>query len=255
MTIWFSCVIEGSDIEIARLKQNNYHLNSSYNSAKSEIISLNEKIINIEKKNVHLEAIIKSKNIISDDTVKLNLEEMKTKLYADVMKMNIVQNVDTPIEKIINIISDNDDEKRRKENNIIIFGLQIVHPVDTITKSMELLNMMGISNINPKKCTRLVKRDKVDVYAPVKIELLNINEKFEILKAAKILKSINLKLKSNISICQDLTEFERNRHKLLLTERKKLNDELKLKDNYSEIGFYYGIRRNAVIKIDKLINQ
>ena len=70
-----------------------------------------------------------------------------------------------------------------------------------------------------------------------------------------MLKSINLKLKSNISICQDLTEFERNRHKLLLTERKKLNDELKLKDNYSEIGFYYGIRRNAVIKIDKIINQ
>ncbi len=44
----------------------------------------------------------------------INLEEVKSKLYADVMKMNIVQNIDTPIEKIIIIINDNEDEKKKK---------------------------------------------------------------------------------------------------------------------------------------------
>ena len=126
--------IEESDIEISRLKHTHTQLNSSYYSA-----------IWNWKKNVHLESIIKSNNIGSEDTEKLNLEEVKSKLYADVMKMNIVQNVDTPIEKIINIINDNEDEKKRKLNSLIIFGLD-VEETDKSNKTVNEFNLIWYWN-------------------------------------------------------------------------------------------------------------
>ena len=52
------------------------------------------------------------------------------------------------------------------KKNYIIFGLKIVNPADTEMKSIDLLNMIGISTIKPKKFTRLVKKDSVDEYAP-----------------------------------------------------------------------------------------
>ena len=247
--------IEHSDLEISKLKLTHFQLNSAYYGAKSEIIILNQKIKVLEDKNNQLEINCNPDKRVSEVAENLIIEEVKLKLYADVMKMNINNKLDTPIEEIIYIISDNDDEKRRKENNIIIFGLNIVNPADTEMKSIDLLNMIGIATIKPKKFTRLVKKDSVDEYAPIKIELNSINEKFEILKAAKELKRINVTMETKINISQDLTEIERNRQKILINERNRLNDELKKRDNYVNIDYYFGIRRNAVIKIGKAKSQ
>jgi hypothetical protein len=72
---------------------------------------------------------------------------------------------------------------------------------------------------------------------------------FVILKAAKALAKINKDNSSHINISLDLTEIERKRQKKLVMDRNILNDKLKSNNNPGE--FYYGIRNNNLVKLDK----
>jgi hypothetical protein len=83
------------------------------------------------------------------------------------------------------------------------------------------------------------------------IELVNQSDRFVILKAAKALAKINDEDKSLINISLDLTEMERKRQKKLVMDRNILNDKLKSDSNSGMIKFYYGIRNNHVVKLDK----
>ena len=107
---------------------------------------------------------------------------------------------------------------------------------------------MNTQNIKFKNPILLVKNGVTNTSPPIKITLENEDVEFQLLKGAKILKEINKKENMNISISQDLNEVDRLLHKKLLQEKKELNVKL-ANDNIT--NYYYGIRGNKVVKIDK----
>jgi hypothetical protein len=82
---------------------------------------------------------------------------------------------------------------------------------------------------------------------------MNQSDRFVILKAAKALANINEDDDTHINISLDLTEIERKRQKKLVLDRNILNDKLKSNNNPGEIKFYYGIRNNHLVKLDKVM--
>jgi hypothetical protein len=80
---------------------------------------------------------------------------------------------------------------------------------------------------------------------------VNQSDRFAILKAAKTLAKINEGNDIYINISLDLTEIERKRHKKLVMDRNIRNEQLKSNNNPSVINFYYGIRNNQLVKLDK----
>jgi hypothetical protein len=84
---------------------------------------------------------------------------------------------------------------------------------------------------------------------------LNQDVKFQILKAAKNLKEINIKNETKISICPDMTKLEKERHKQLVNFRDIENKKLEQRSDFSTLDYYFGIRGTRVIEIKKVINR
>ena len=131
---------------------------------------------------------------------------------------------------------------------MIIFGLKNTNKETASDNVKNLLNKMNTKNIKFKNPILLVKNGATNTSPPIKITLENEETKFQLLKAAKILREINRNENMNISISQDLNEVDRLLHKKLLLEKKELNTKLTI-DNIT--NYYYGIRGNKVVKITK----
>ncbi len=102
-----------------------------------------------------------------------------------------------------------------------------------------------------KKVNKIIKKDMPNDFAPIIVELVNQSDSFVILKAAKTLAKINIDDETHINKSLDLTEFEIKRHKKLIVDRNIRNDQIKTNNNQCEIKFYYGIRNNQLVKLDK----
>ena len=131
---------------------------------------------------------------------------------------------------------------------MIIFGLKNTNKETASDNVNNLLNKMNTKNIKFKNPILLVKNGATNTSPQIKITLENEETKFQLLKAAKILREINRNENMNISISQDLNEVDRLLHKKLLLEKKELNTKLTI-DNIT--NYYYGIRGNKVVKITK----
>ncbi len=130
----------------------------------------------------------------------------------------------------------------------MIFGLKVTKDDVVSEKVNNLLNKIGLNKLNIKKVSKIIKKNVSNDLAPITVELVNQADRFVILKCAKALAKINKDNVTNINISLDLTEIERKRQKKLVLDRNIRNDQLK---SNGESKFYYGIRNNQVIKLDK----
>jgi hypothetical protein len=187
----------------------------------------------------------KNKQTINDN---MNIDDLKNKLYSEICVMHEKKIIEEPVvEKIINIINDNDFQKKKKENNVMIFGLKVTNDDIVTDKVNDLLHKIGVKKEMIKKVYQLMSND----VARIIVELVNQSDRFVILKAAKTLAKINLDDETHINISLDLTEIERKRHKKLIMDRNIRNEQIKTNNNPGEIKFYYGIRNNQLVKLDK----
>ncbi len=178
----------------------------------------------------------------------MNIDDLKNKLYSEICVMHEKKIIEEPVvEKIINIINDNDFQKKKKENNVMIFGLKVTNDDIVTDKVNDLLHKIGVKKEMIKKVYQLMSND----VARIIVELVNQSDRFVILKAAKTLAKINLDDETHINISLDLTEIERKRHKKLIMDRNIRNEQIKTNNNPGEIKFYYGIRNNQLVKLDK----
>jgi hypothetical protein len=191
----------------------------------------------------------KNKQTINDN---MNIDDLKNKLYSEICVMHEKKVIEEPVvEKIINIINDNDFQKKKKENNVMIFGLKVTNDDIVTDKVNDLLHKIGVKNVMIKKVNKIIKKDMPNDVAPIIVELVNQSDRFVILKAAKTLAKINIDDETHINISLDLTEIERKRHKKLIMERNIRNEQIKTNNNPGETKFYYGIRNNQLVKLDK----
>ena len=73
-----------------------------------------------------------------------------------------------------------------------------------------------------------------------------MESKYFILKSARKLREYNLRNKTKIVISQDMSEVDRQVNRKLIEKRNELNSKLNDQET-----FYYGIRNNKVVSINK----
>ena len=186
--------------------------------AKVEIDKINDAL--------RVESEEKKHKTINDN---MNIDDLKNKLYSEICVMHEKKVIEEPVvEKIINIINDNDIQKKKKENNVMIFGLKVTNDDIVTDKVNDLLQKIGVKKVMIKKVNKIIKKDMPNDVAPIIVELVNQSDRFVILKAAKTLAKINIDDETSINISLDLTEIERKRHKKLIMDRNMRNKQLKL---------------------------
>lgn len=148
---------------------------------------------------------------------------------------------------VLNAVAIEESNKKRIEKNIIIFGVpeskksvQAEILADDTDAVNEILSIIDKKEIKPVHIKRIRSKKSP---GPIIIELSDAKDKLPILTAAKKLRSIE-EYKS-IYINPDLTDAERKLDFDLRTQRNKLNEEIKGKNEQ----FRYGIRNNAVVKV------
>jgi hypothetical protein len=240
------------------LKQNHKikNLEDDVNNLKNYIGNFNkyvEDVLKVEIENIKMKIEDKVKNdVIANNNI--NMNDIKAKLFSEICVMHEKKVIEEPVvEKIINLINDNDLQKKKKENNVMIFGLKMTNDDMVTDKVNDLLQKIGVTKVEIKKVNKIIKKDLSNDVAPIIVELVNQSDRFVILKAAKALAKINEDDDTHINISLDLTEIERKRQKKLVMDRNILNDKLKSNNNPGEIKFYYGIRNNHLVKLDKVI--
>jgi hypothetical protein len=221
--------------------------NYSHYVLKVVIDNINE-ILNVEREETKKKLENKENKLISGND-NMNMNDLKNKLFSEICVMHEKKVSEEPVvEKIMNMISDNDLLKKKKENNVMIFGLKVTNDDIATDKVNDLLQKIGVRKVVIKKINKISKKDVVNDVAPIVVELVNQSDRFVILKAAKALAKINCENDTHINISLDLTEIERKRQKKLVCDRNMRNEQLKLSD---ENKFYYGIRKNQIVKLDK----
>ena len=158
-----------------------------------------------------------------------------------------------PSDEYFNNYVYNEQNERRilRENNVVAFGVNESTIGDRLMMA-NILSAIGINSTNEIAfIQRLTPKKTQNSPAPLLITLNGTNLKPKhILKAAKDLKTTDFK---NVSFSPDLTVTQRMVTKQLIKTRIDLNKELKNKIPNAE--FYYGIRHNKIVKLDKIIGN
>jgi hypothetical protein len=90
----------------------------------------------------------------------MNINDIKAKLFSEICVMHEKKVIEEPVvEKIINLINDNDLQKKKKENNVMIFGLKTTNDDMVTEKVNDLLQKIGVKKVAFKKVNKIIKRD------------------------------------------------------------------------------------------------
>ena len=174
------------------------------------------------------------------------LAAQSQQLFSDLFKINENKTLTEPLQSLITILANNENEKVKREYNLIIFGLHVKQDDKSYDAIHNLLDIIGVNEKHIHSVAFLKKKGIINELAPIKITTTSLDSKFIILKAARKLREFNSTNNTNISIAQDMSEIDRQLNKKLIEQRKELNSKLEITDN-----FYYGIRNNKIIKINK----
>jgi predicted nuclease with TOPRIM domain len=184
-----------------------------------------------------------------DEMNGLTSNQLNPTSFADMLKSTVNNKVlSEPMAEIINTVNDYNRQKKGRENNLVVFGLKDINKNNINNKIKSLFSKLKVDEIKFNNPILLVKPNVSNTSPPVKITLENEERKFQILKAAKLLKEINQVENTKISIGQDLNEIDRERNRKLIEEKKKYNQELVDKNI---TNYYYVIRGNKIVKFDK----
>ena len=153
---------------------------------------------------------------------------------------------------VLNAVAMENDEIKKRERNLVVFCLPESDKADEEKESDDknkIVELLKIMNVESSKIRRIVrfKRGATDKPGVVLVELKNKDDRLNIIKAAKKLKdSENYK---NVYFNFDLTSAQKSLSKQLIAERNRMNGEL------ASENFYYGIRSNKLVKIQKKNNN
>ena len=142
----------------------------------------------------------------------VQINNLSAASFANILKNKDDKIISEPMVEIINTFNDYSKQKKGRENNVIIFGLKNTNKETASDNVKNLLNKMNTKNIKFKNPILLVKNGATNTSPQIKITLENEETKFQLLKAAKILREINRNENMNISISQDLNEVDRLLH-------------------------------------------
>ena len=152
---------------------------------------------------------------------------------------------------VINAIAIENDDIKKRECNVIISGLPNSTgeniEKDDETKIESLFTAIGFEKTKMKRSKRFTNEKSNGQPNLVLVELNNKEDRFSIMKAAKALK--NNETYKNVFINFDLTPAQRVMQMELNKKRKELNDKDKTKE--ATVDYYWGIRSNKIVKINK----
>jgi hypothetical protein len=161
---------------------------------------------------------------------------------------------------LIQMVKQEQNESIKKENRVIVFGLP--NSKDTEKKDIDDFNqklvdkLLNDLKVDKKKVAQFFRlkskptgddKSKEDNSTPLVIQMKNKDEKLNVLKIAKNLRTIDGYDK--VYINNDLTSNERNLMKQLIKERDELNEKENTKDD--KCNHFYGIRNFEIKKIQK----
>ena len=195
----------------------------------------------LEKKITALE--VKVTTLEENKSPSISHEDIKDS-WANAVK----KTTSTPQQMLmINTMVNETKERERREKNVVIFGIKAsVNNDDSLarTEDTEAIKKVFCDldvNVEVKNVFKLRTRNSKP--PPFVVVLKQESERNEILRKARNLRNLNNYEK--VFINPDLTMAERYKAKVL-------RDECKLKNGtISDENFYYGIRNDKVIKIQK----
>jgi hypothetical protein len=152
---------------------------------------------------------------------------------------------------VINAITIENDDIKKRECSIIISGLPNSSgdniEIDDEAKITNLFTAISFEKTKMKRFKRFTNEKDNGKPNLIMIELKNKEDRFSIMKAAKALK--NNHSYEDVFINFDLTPAQRVMQMELNKKRKELNDKDKTKE--TAVKFYWGIRSNKIVKINK----
>ena len=197
------------------------------------------KIDQLNLKIMALEKIVNSipKSVISSSTCEAwNLVVSKNKAKSQ-------QQID-----IINTVTKENKDRERRDKNVIIFGIKESTKTDITEKKaddlVEIHKLTDNVNKDQDNIVRLFRIKSKSGVSPIIVEFKDSGIRNEFIKRTH-------RKFQDIYVNPDLTESQRNLDKQLREKCRKLNEPLKLKENWSNVDEYYVIRNNEVIKIRK----
>lgn len=222
--------------------------NAIIEELKGLIVKLQEKVADLEKK-----------QMIHEQSKKSNISEEKTwakVLFSESKKSEYVTNV-------LNVVGIEQKARKKKERSVMVFGLPASTASSTELKQKEdkekvsiLFNSLGLGTDfanQIEQVRRFKPPNDAEKVAPIQVTLKMDGNggpallATEITKAAKCLKD-NPNYKS-VYINPDLTESQQIHLKRLIKERTQKNSTLDLTTS----DFRYGIRGDQVVKIKNII--
>jgi hypothetical protein len=228
-------------------EDNNTNIFTNVNQNETQINDLKSKL-NEFMNNANSRLEKNEMELVKRDTPKTSLGT-----YADKLKFNKEDAVE-----IVKIAKQEQNESLRKENRIIIFGLTKSvssdqneidkHNDDVVTK---LFSDLKIDKSKIKSKYRLKQKNIEDKASPMIIELINKEEKVNMLKRSKLLR--DLEGYDGVYINNDLTINERELLKQQIIKRNNLNENENTKD--TNCTYYYGIRDFEVKKLRKKVSK
>ena len=149
---------------------------------------------------------------------------------------------------IINTVTKENKDREKRDKNVIIFGIRESTKNDiTEKKADDLVEIQKLTNdvyIDKDNIVRLFRIKSKSGVSPIIVEFKDSGIRNEFIKRTH-------RKFQDIYVNPDLTESQRNLDKQLREKCRKLNEPLKLKENWSNVDEYYVIRNNEVIKIRK----
>jgi hypothetical protein len=153
--------------------------------------------------------------------------------------------------RVINAISAEQKEKVKKEKNVVVFGLEESNRkekdeirLDDDESIGKVFDAIGLDKSKIVKHFRL-KRNDITKPGPLVLEISESSYQKQVLSVARDLNGIK-EYKKRVFINPDLTYRERASLKLLLGERKRLNEE----EENKKSSFRFVIRNDLLERIE-----
>ena len=154
------------------------NLEDDVNNLKNYIGNFNkyvEEVLKVEIENIKMKMEDKEKNEVIPNN-NINMNDLKAKLFSEICVMH--EKKVPVVEKIINLINDNDLQKKKKENNFMIFGLKVTNDDIVTDKVNDLLQKIGVKKVMIKKINKIIKKGMSNDVAPIIVELVNQSDSY-----------------------------------------------------------------------------
>jgi hypothetical protein len=197
--------------------------------------------------------LVERLTLLEEATKNSNKTVQSKPLFSNVVKKQSNKQIKYNNDEInvINAIAIENDDIKKRECNVIISGLANSTgdniEKDDETKIENLFAAISFEKTKMKRSKRFTNKKSNNQPNLVLVELNNKEDRFSIMKAAKALK--NNHSYEDVFINFDLTPAQRVMQMELNKKRKELNDKDKTKE--TAVKFYWGIRSNKIVKINK----